>query len=214
MNQRALVHAADTGLWTFSSGYAARRAERLCLSADCHSSSFWRLRRHGRPSGRLSCLRLRQEAALAALSPQNRRPCRPCELTSRIAVPRTMLLTEETCCAINPPCNSWNETNGGSDMSPLENRQFKLASRPTGMVKRSDFDFVKAPTADPAAGEVLVKVLYISLDPAMRGWMNEGKSYVPPVGLGEVMRAGGVGRVLASHDPGLAEGDFVSGLTG
>jgi NADPH-dependent curcumin reductase CurA len=55
--------------------------------------------------------------------------------------------------------------------------------------------------AEPAEGGVLVKTLALSLDPAMRGWMNEGKSYIPPVGIGEVMRAGGVGTVVASKTP-------------
>jgi NADPH-dependent curcumin reductase CurA len=95
-----------------------------------------------------------------------------------------------------------------------KSRQFTLARRPVGMVKRSDFDFGEAPVAQPGEGEVLVKVLYLSLDPAMRGWMNEGKSYVPPVGIGEVMRAGGAGRVIASNDPKFAVGDHVVGLTG
>ena len=99
-------------------------------------------------------------------------------------------------------------------MTSLQNRQFKLIARPVGMAKRSDFEFTTTPAAEPGAGEVLVKVLYISLDPAMRGWMNEGKSYVPPVKLGEVMRAGGVGRVVASNDPSLAVGDHVVGITG
>jgi NADPH-dependent curcumin reductase CurA len=94
-------------------------------------------------------------------------------------------------------------------------RQFKLAQRPLGMVKREDFEFVKAaPVPEPADGEVLVKVLYLSLDPAMRGWMNDGKSYIPPVGIGEVMRAGGVGKVVASKDPKFAAGDHVVGMTG
>src|SRR5215472_17832259 len=104
--------------------------------------------------------------------------------------------------------------NGGSPMSALENRQFKLIARPVGMVKRSDFDFTTEPVGQPGPGEVLVKVLYLSLDPAMRGWMNEGKSYVPPVKLGEVMRAGGVGRVIVSNDPALAVGEYVVGITG
>jgi NADPH-dependent curcumin reductase CurA len=94
------------------------------------------------------------------------------------------------------------------------NHQFKLARRPVGMVQRSDFEFVAAPVAEPADGEVLVKILYISLDPAMRGWMNDGKSYVPPVGIGEVMRAGAVGRVIASKDPGVAVGEHVVGVLG
>src|SRR5215510_14057434 len=99
-------------------------------------------------------------------------------------------------------------------MSSLQNRQFKLTSRPIGLVKRSDFEFVTVPASQPGPGEVLVRVLYLSLDPAMRGWMNEGRSYVPPVGLGEVMRAGGVGRVVESNDPSLSIGDHVSGITG
>ena len=99
-------------------------------------------------------------------------------------------------------------------MSTLQNRQFRLIARPVGMVKRSDFEFSTTPAAEPGPGEALVKVLYLSLDPAMRGWMNEGRSYIAPVGLGEVMRAGGVGRVIASNDPALAIGDTVVGVTG
>lgn len=82
------------------------------------------------------------------------------------------------------------------------------------MVQRSDFEFITSTAPAPGPGEVLVKVLYLSLDPAMRGWMNEGRSYVPPVGLGEVMRALGAGIVTASQDPSLAAGDPVVGLTG
>ncbi|MGH9569338.1 MAG: NADP-dependent oxidoreductase, partial [Candidatus Angelobacter sp.] len=67
---------------------------------------------------------------------------------------------------------------------------------------------------DPAPGEVLIKTLYLSLDPAMRGWMNEGRSYIEPVGIGEIMRAGGAGRVIASNNPQFAAGDHVSGLFG
>jgi len=82
------------------------------------------------------------------------------------------------------------------------------------MVQRGDFEFVTASAGEPGPGQVLVKVLYLSLDPAMRGWMNEGKSYIAPVRLGEVMRALGVGRVIASNDPSLATGDTVVGMTG
>jgi NADPH-dependent curcumin reductase len=96
----------------------------------------------------------------------------------------------------------------------MDNRQLKLRARPQGLVKDSDFELVRAPAAAPGPGEVRVKVEYLSLDPAMRGWMNEGKSYVPPVGLGEVMRALGIGRVDASNDPALSAGDTVTGLTG
>jgi NADPH-dependent curcumin reductase CurA len=82
------------------------------------------------------------------------------------------------------------------------------------MVKRSDFEFTTEPAGEPGPGEVLVKTQYISLDPAMRGWMNDVRSYVPPVGLGDVMRAGGIGTVVASNDPNIAIGDVVSGGTG
>ncbi len=99
-------------------------------------------------------------------------------------------------------------------MPSLQNRQFLLAARPTGLVKRGDFELVTVPVGQPGAGEVLVKVQYISLDPAMRGWMNEGRSYIRPVALGEVMRAGGAGRVIASNDPSIAVGDAVTGMTG
>jgi NADPH-dependent curcumin reductase CurA len=99
-------------------------------------------------------------------------------------------------------------------MNTPVNHQFRLARRPVGMVERSDFEYTEAPVGEPGDGEVLVKVLYLSLDPAMRGWMKEGKSYVPPVGLGEVMRAGAVGRVIASQSPDIAVGEYVVGMLG
>src|SRR5688572_17549652 len=97
---------------------------------------------------------------------------------------------------------------------PNQNRQFKLAARPVGMAKRSDFEFTTAPVPQPGANEVLVRVMYVSLDPAMRGWMNEGRSYIPPVGLGEVMRAGTAGKVIASNNPKFSVGDHVAGWGG
>ena len=96
----------------------------------------------------------------------------------------------------------------------LSNQQFRLAARPVGLPKDSDWKQTTEPLRELADGEILVKVLYLSLDPAMRGWMNEGKSYIPPVGIGEVMRAGGIGKVVASTSPKFAVGDFVSGGTG
>jgi NADPH-dependent curcumin reductase len=96
----------------------------------------------------------------------------------------------------------------------LVNHQFRLASRPQGMVGREHFDYVEEPLAQLEDGQVLVKVLYVSLDPAMRGWMNEGRSYVPPVQIGEVMRAATVGRVVESKSDQLAAGDHVSGWLG
>ena len=94
------------------------------------------------------------------------------------------------------------------------NHQFRLAVRPRGMVGREHFDYVEEPLPELEDGQVLVKVLYISLDPAMRGWMAEGRSYIPPVEIGEVMRAGTVGRVVESKGAKLAVGDHVSGWLG
>ena len=93
----------------------------------------------------------------------------------------------------------------------LQNRQYRLAARPVGLAKPTDWNLTTEPVADPADGQVLVKVLMLSLDPAMRGWMNEGRSYIPPVGIGEVMRAIGVGKVVASKHAGFAAGDLVAG---
>ncbi len=92
----------------------------------------------------------------------------------------------------------------------LSNHQIRFASRPVGLPTAANWQATTEPVAGPAAGGVLLKTLALSLDPAMRGWMNEGKSYIPPVALGEVMRAGGVGRVIASEHPGFAVGDRVS----
>ena len=96
----------------------------------------------------------------------------------------------------------------------LTNHQFRLAARPVGLLKASDWSYTEEPVREPADGEVLVKVQYISLDPAMRGWVNEGRSYIPPVGIGEVMRALAAGEVIASNHPDVAVGDHVTGLLG
>ena len=84
------------------------------------------------------------------------------------------------------------------------NHQFTLAARPVGAVKDSDWLAKQETLREIGDGEIAVKVLYASLDPAMRGWINEGESYMPPVAVGEVMRALGVGRVIASKNPGFA----------
>jgi len=94
------------------------------------------------------------------------------------------------------------------------NRVVKLAQRPVGAVKRDDFLIEDEPIQDPGPGEFRVKLAYISLDPAMRGWMSDGRSYVPPVELGAVMRAIAVGHVEQSNHPGFAVGDAVTGLFG
>jgi len=95
-----------------------------------------------------------------------------------------------------------------------QNRQWKLRARPTAEATREHFELVTSPVPSPAAGELLVATEYVSLDPAMRGWLNDAKSYVPPVGIGEVMRAIGVGKVVESKDAAFAAGDYVTGMTG
>ncbi|HEY3814959.1 MAG TPA: NADP-dependent oxidoreductase [Caulobacteraceae bacterium] len=99
-------------------------------------------------------------------------------------------------------------------MTALQNRTARLASRPVGMVTPENFAFATEPVEALGEGEVLVKVLAISLDPAMRGWLNDAKSYVPPVEIGAVMRAGGAGKVVESNDPDFKPGDYVTGMTG
>jgi NADPH-dependent curcumin reductase len=94
------------------------------------------------------------------------------------------------------------------------NHQFQLAARPVGLPKPTDWRYAEEPVPQPGDGEVLVKILYVGLEPAMRGWMNESRSYIPPVAIGEVMRGFAAGEVIASNFPGLAVGDHVSGLLG
>ncbi|MFF3243824.1 NADP-dependent oxidoreductase [Streptomyces sp. NPDC002870] len=94
------------------------------------------------------------------------------------------------------------------------NHQLRLAARPVGQPRPTDWEHVDEQVGEPGDGELLVQVLYLSIDPAMRGWMNAGKSYIRPVEIGEVMRAGAVGRVIASRHPDFAVGDHVSGSFG
>ena len=94
------------------------------------------------------------------------------------------------------------------------NHKFELAARPVGLPKPTDWSYKEELVRDPADGELVVRVLYISLDPAMRGWMNDRRSYIPPVAIGEVMRALGLGTVIASRNPKFAAGDHVYGALG
>jgi len=96
----------------------------------------------------------------------------------------------------------------------MSNRMVKLARRPKGMVVREDFKIEDGPVPEPGPGEFRIKVAYVSLDPAMRGWMNEGRSYVPPVQVGETMRGYAAGIVEASNNPAFKPGDAVQGLFG
>ncbi len=96
----------------------------------------------------------------------------------------------------------------------LVNAQCRLAARPVGLPKASDWSLVEEPAPEPGEGEFRVQVEHLSLDPAMRSWMNAGRSYVPGVEIGEVMRAAGIGRVIDSNHPGYEIGEHLYGVFG
>jgi NADPH-dependent curcumin reductase CurA len=94
------------------------------------------------------------------------------------------------------------------------NYQIRLAARPTGLPDSSSWELTSEPVPVPGSGELVVEVSHLSIDPAMRGWMNAGPSYIEAVEVGAVMRALGLGRVTASEHPEFAVGDHVSGVFG
>ena len=94
------------------------------------------------------------------------------------------------------------------------NRQITLASRPVGAPTPDNFKLIETAVPTPERGQVLVKALYLSLDPYMRGRMSDAKSYAPSVQIGEVMTGGAVGRVVDSRHPGFKAGDIVEGRIG
>jgi NADPH-dependent curcumin reductase CurA len=94
------------------------------------------------------------------------------------------------------------------------NRQWRLASRPSGMIDDSCFRWTEEPIPAPTQdGEILVRNLYLSMDPTQRGWIARD-TYLPAVGIGDVMRAGAAGRVVESRDPAFAPGDVIFGMFG
>lgn len=92
------------------------------------------------------------------------------------------------------------------------NRQFTLARRPHGLPVAEDFALVETPAPEPGPGGTLVRNIYVSLDPAIRGWLDDKPSYLPPVALGAPVRASTIGRIAASNNPDFAVGDWVMGL--
>ncbi|WP_338076295.1 NADP-dependent oxidoreductase [Chlorogloeopsis fritschii] len=94
------------------------------------------------------------------------------------------------------------------------NRQFRLVSRPVGDIKESDFEYRQEPIPNPADGEVLVRTIYLSLDPTNRIWMSDMPQYMPPVEIGQVMRGVVSGVVEESKNPNFQPGDLVSGMLG
>ena len=89
------------------------------------------------------------------------------------------------------------------------NRQWLLAKRPVGLVSKENFDYAETSIPEPAEGEVLVRNLWLSFDPTQRGWMEDRESYLPPVKIGEPMRAGSIGQVAESRHPDFMKGDIV-----
>ena len=96
----------------------------------------------------------------------------------------------------------------------MENRQVVLAQRPTGAVDPSTTKVVTSPRPTPGAGEALIKVGLLSIDPTIRTWMDDAPGYMAPIQLGEVVRSGGAGVVVESKSDYLKEGDVVVGMTG
>ena len=95
-----------------------------------------------------------------------------------------------------------------------QNKQLLLQKRPIGLPEKDTWKLVETEIPSPKIGEILVQCEYVSLDPAMRGWINEGRSYIAPVELNDVMRAGGVGKVIESKNATFNVGDYVYGQTG
>jgi NADPH-dependent curcumin reductase CurA len=94
------------------------------------------------------------------------------------------------------------------------NGQWRLAKRPVGMVKETDFELVEEPVPALAEGQLLIRNLFLAFEPAMRGWIEDKPSYIPPVAIGEVMRAATVGQVVESRHPDWPVGQLVSGMLG
>ncbi|MCP4599067.1 MAG: NADP-dependent oxidoreductase, partial [Proteobacteria bacterium] len=94
------------------------------------------------------------------------------------------------------------------------NRQWRLAARPSGLIKDSDFEWREDAIPSPSEGQVLIRNVFLSIDPTYRVWMNEGESYMPPVLIGEVMRGGAVGVIEQSRNVEFEQGDIVQGLLG
>lgn len=98
--------------------------------------------------------------------------------------------------------------------SELTNRRIVLRRRPSGLVQSADTELTSAPAPEPAEGEALLRTTYVGIDAAARTWLDDTPSYLPPVQLGEVIRAAGIGEVVASRCDAYAVGDVVTTLTG
>jgi NADPH-dependent curcumin reductase len=99
-------------------------------------------------------------------------------------------------------------------MNRRVNRQVRLKARPSGIPQAEHFEIVEAPVPEPAEGQILVRNIFLSVDPAMRGWVSNVANYSEPVPIGAVMRSFTIGRVAASRHPEFRPGEFVTGLFG
>jgi NADPH-dependent curcumin reductase CurA len=99
-------------------------------------------------------------------------------------------------------------------MTAKVNRQWRLAARPVGMLKETDFQLTESPVPTPNEGEILIRNIYLSLDPTNRGWANDAATYLPAIQIGDVMRGGAIGIIEQSRNAGFQEGTIVSGLLG
>jgi NADPH-dependent curcumin reductase CurA len=106
------------------------------------------------------------------------------------------------------------EKTGGGSMSTEVNRRIRLRSRPEGRIDGSTFEMVEEGVPEPGTGQALIRNLYLSIDPTNRVWIREEPSYLPPVAIGDVMRSGGIGRVVSSTNEAFAKGGLVTGLLG
>src|SRR4051812_22366792 len=102
----------------------------------------------------------------------------------------------------------------GPRMATGTNREIRLAARPQGFPKDSDFELAETPIPEPGEGEVLVRNVFMSVDPYMRGRMNDMKSYIPSFQIGQPLQGGAVGQVVESKSDALSEGDWVNSMMG
>tara|TARA_B100000214_G_C23970228_1_gene629718 strand:- start:525 stop:1532 length:1008 start_codon:yes stop_codon:yes gene_type:complete len=96
----------------------------------------------------------------------------------------------------------------------IENKKWVLKERPKGLVKSSDFELITEQLTEIKSGEILLENIYLSFDPTQRGWLNDEPGYLPPVQIDEVVRSGGIGRVIKSKNLEYKEGELVFGLVG
>ena len=96
----------------------------------------------------------------------------------------------------------------------MQNKEIRFRSRPTGMATLDNFEIVETEVPQPGDADVLVRTLYISVDPYLRGRMREGRSYVAPFAVGQVIESGAIGEVIESRSPKFAVGDIVTGMFG